>query len=114
MGDLLTVYGMQCRLYATAEQFLLGLGREAIGCIVSDLRLPGMDGLALQRELTARGVTTPMVLVTSASTPQLRVSARRAGIRAVLSKPVRAPTLIAEIKAILTGPDGEAPGDDDA
>lgn len=97
LGDLLSINGYACRLYTTAEQFLAGFGRESLACIVSDLRLPGIDGLALQRELVARGAAVPLLLITAGVTPQLAARARRAGIEAVLMKPVSDALLLAQI-----------------
>jgi FixJ family two-component response regulator len=109
LGDLLAIGGYACRLYATAEQFLAGLGREPVACIVSDLRLPGIDGLALQRELVARGAAVPLLLITTAVTPHLAARARRAGVLAVLQKPVNDAVLLAQIEIARAGPGDARP-----
>lgn len=61
---LLGLRGYRCALFASAEDFLAALRPEWRGCLLTDLRLPAMDGLALQRELARRGVKLPVVIIT--------------------------------------------------
>ena len=61
---LLSLRGHRTATFACAEDVLAAIGPATVGCIVADLRMPGMDGLALQRELKARGIGMPVIIVT--------------------------------------------------
>lgn len=62
---LLSLRGYRTATFASAEDFLEALRPEWKGCLVADIRMPGMSGLDLQRELKRRGVTLPVVIVTA-------------------------------------------------
>lgn len=61
---LLGLRGYRCAVFASAEDFLASAEGAGRGCVVTDLRLPGLDGLALQRELARRGSGLPVVIIT--------------------------------------------------
>lgn len=111
--ELLGVLGYSVRIYASAEQFLAGRGNENFACIITDLRLPGLDGLELHAKLKALGEQTPLILVTSHISPQAVERAKRAGVHAVLLKPLATSTLVAKLTAILKErkDSGRHPGD---
>jgi RNA polymerase sigma factor (sigma-70 family) len=62
---LLSLRGSRTATFGSAEDFLAALRPEWRGCLVADIRMPGMDGLELQRELARRGVRLPVVIVTA-------------------------------------------------
>ncbi|HSN19975.1 MAG TPA: response regulator [Usitatibacter sp.] len=62
---LLSLRGYRTATFASAEDFLAALRPEWKGCLIADIRMPGMDGLALQRELLRRAVRLPVVIVTA-------------------------------------------------
>lgn len=62
---LLSLRGHRSSTFGSAEALLAAVGPQSAGCIIADLRMPGMDGLALQRELLARGIGMPVVIVTA-------------------------------------------------
>lgn len=62
---LLSLRGYRTATFASAEDFLAALRPEWRGCLVADIRMPGMSGLDLQRELVRRGVRMPVVIVTA-------------------------------------------------
>jgi two-component system, LuxR family, response regulator FixJ len=78
---LLTTAGFAVRVYESAVAFLDALGSVQPGCIVTDVRMPGMDGLALQRELKARGVSLPVIVITGHADVPLAVQAMKSGAR---------------------------------
>jgi RNA polymerase sigma factor (sigma-70 family) len=62
---MLGLAGFRTALFADAEAFLAAYRENWVGCVVADLRLPGMSGLALQAELQRRGSTLPIVIITA-------------------------------------------------
>jgi FixJ family two-component response regulator len=62
---MLGIAGYRTALFAEAEAFLASSAREATGCLVADLRLPGMSGLDLQAELRSRGIALPVIIITA-------------------------------------------------
>ena len=75
LAFLLATAGHAVRVYESAEAFLGALGAVQPGCIVSDVRMPGIDGLALQRRLKEIGVTLPVVIMTGHADVPLAVEA---------------------------------------
>ena len=61
---LLVSFGYSTETYASAEAFLAAVGGARPGCVIVDIRMPGMDGLELQEELHRRGCTMPVIVVT--------------------------------------------------
>ena len=87
--DLLKSNGFTARGYSSAEQLLRSRQHVAAGCLVLDMRLRGMSGLALQRRLQAAGVAVPIIYCTAESDldGRLRRQLLQAGAMAVLYKP---------------------------
>ncbi len=73
--------------YSSAEEFLAKYQPNGPGCLILDLRLPGMDGLALQREVADRGWRLPVVVVTSNGSIATAVEAMRRGAYDFIEKP---------------------------
>lgn len=87
--------------FATAEALLACDAPSAIACIVSDLHMPGMSGLALQGELARRGWRQPLILMTAYPTPAAREQALGAGARAFFTKPIDPDALLDAIAAAI-------------
>lgn len=89
--NLVESSGWTARDYASAEEFLAtaDASRAAVHCLLLDIGMPGMDGLALQRELRERGIEIPIVILTGIADVSLAVRAVQAGALDVLEKPVR-------------------------
>jgi two-component system response regulator FixJ len=98
---LLRSHGYEVAAHERAEAVLNALddGAEA-GCVVADIRMPGMDGIALQRALAARGAV-PVVIVTGHADVPLAVRAMRAGAVDFIEKPYDGARLIAAVSAAL-------------
>jgi FixJ family two-component response regulator len=87
--SLLHSTGLRTRGFASAEAFL-GFKEHAVaGCLILDMRLPGMSGLELHLQLQAKGLEIPAIFVTAESNDdgRLRAQIERAGAMAVLPKP---------------------------
>ena len=92
------------RGFASAEAFLASLPELNPECVVSDVRLPGMSGLDLQRELRARGRDAPVILITGHGDIAMAVTAMKEGAFDFVEKPYNADDLIAGIeKALAAG-----------
>jgi len=94
--------GWEPRAFASAEAFLADPVDDGPACLVLDLKMPGMDGVALQRELSQKGITLPIIIVTAYSDQPLAQRAAERGAAAVLSKPFHADELIETIKKTLS------------
>lgn len=85
---LLASVGLESRSFAAAEDFLADPpddGRP--GCVILDVRMPGMSGLELQRVLAARSFTLPIVIVTGHGDVPMAVAALKAGAHDFIEKP---------------------------
>ena len=85
---MLECKGWKTKTYALARDFLVDDNKLVPGCIVLDVRMPQMSGLELQRELVARGNTTPILILTGHGNLDTAVSAFRLGAFDFLQKPV--------------------------
>jgi FixJ family two-component response regulator len=84
---LLTSAGFRAESFVSAEQFLDGGGHDADGCVILDIRLPGMSGLELGRQLAADHHRVPVVFISAHDEPQVRHEAAQTGAIAFLGKP---------------------------
>lgn len=80
---------LQSRPYGSAREFLDAELGDAPGCLVLDVRLPGLSGLDFQAQLTALGVNLPVVLMTGHGDIPMSVQAMKAGAIDFLAKPFR-------------------------
>jgi FixJ family two-component response regulator len=81
--------GFQTRAYGSAQQFLDGKREDVPGCLVLDVRLPGISGLDFQSKLAELGINLPVILVTGHGDVPMSVRAMKAGAIDFLSKPFR-------------------------
>jgi FixJ family two-component response regulator len=89
LGNLIRSVGFRVEVFSSAHEFL-GCDRPAVpACLVLDVRLRGMSGLELQRELTAAGNPVPIVFITSHGDIPMTVRAMKAGAIEFLPKPFR-------------------------
>ncbi len=94
------VEGLGVLTYADGESLLAQTKLPKAGCLVIDLKLPGIDGLALVRALRRRGVTLPAVLITSAPPPAVRAEAKRLDV-GIIEKPLLQDDLITAVRGLL-------------
>lgn len=98
LSGLLEVSGYQIEAFDSALAFLDRADASGAICLVSDIRMPGMDGLELQHELNARGSKLPVVIMTGHGDVPLAVRAMRAGAVDFLEKPFDLPILLDSIE----------------
>jgi FixJ family two-component response regulator len=87
LEDLVGSVGLQVRVFASPQDFLQSKLPEAPGCLVLDVRLPGMSGLAFQQELARLGVALPVIFITGHGDIPMSVRAMKAGAVEFLTKP---------------------------
>ena len=87
LGSLLRSVGHEVRLFASAQEFMSAERPDAPGCLVLDVRLPGMSGLTFQQELAKAGIYIPVIFVTGHGDVPMTVRAMRAGAVDFLTKP---------------------------
>jgi two-component system response regulator FixJ len=87
--------------FESAEQFLLSRPRGQRGCVVLDVRLPGMNGLQLQRALCEMGDHSPVVVITGHADVPMAVQAMRQGAASFIEKPFANAELLAAVQNAL-------------
>ena len=102
--ELLEDSGYTVRGYAKAEELLARGAAIEPGSIVSDVRMPGMDGLTLLRRLRSAGSTIPLMLITAHGDVSMAVAAMKAGAIDFLEKPFEADALLAALGVALHDP----------
>jgi RNA polymerase sigma factor (sigma-70 family) len=105
LGWLLRSAGHTVEAFPSAEAFLAADDPERPGCLVLDVRMPGMDGLALQAALNARGASRPAVILTGHADVALAVQAVKAGAVDFLEKPFDDAVLLARVAEALAADD---------
>jgi two-component system response regulator FixJ len=97
LGEMLSVFGFNTETYESADGFLRALGPARSGCVVADVRMPGMDGIELVRELGRRGIGLPVVLISGHADVPMAVAGIKAGAEDFIEKPIDDAQLIAAI-----------------
>jgi RNA polymerase sigma factor (sigma-70 family) len=80
---------LECLAYSTGQEFVDGFDPARSGCLVMEIRVPGINGLQVQKWLHDSGSLLPVVFITAAPSVSIAVHAMRAGAVHVLEKPVR-------------------------
>ena len=97
LDTLIRSVGMKTVLHASADEFLASYDPEQPGCLVLDVRMPGMSGLELQDRLVEEGVDLPVIIITGHGDVPMAVRAMRAGALDFLEKPFREQDLLHRI-----------------
>ena len=85
--DLLESAGLNAAAFASAQAFLDSGMLHQVSCVVADMRMPAMSGLALHEHLLVSGAGVPVILITAYPDELVRVRAASAGVTAYLAKP---------------------------
>lgn len=98
MRALLKSVGLETQLFASAQEFLAAHQPSQPGCLLLDIRMPGMSGLELQQELNLRGAVVPVIFMTGHGDIPMAVEAMQHGAFDFLQKPFRDQDLIDRIQ----------------
>jgi two-component system response regulator FixJ len=96
---LLSTVGLEARAYASAAAFLAA--DDAKGCVVTDVRMPHIDGLELAKRLKAKGVDLPVIVITGHGDVPLAVEAMKAGVADFIEKPFDDDIILGAIRRAL-------------
>ena len=96
--SLIRSVGMSVQAFGSAKEFMTSKRPNAPACLVLDVRMPGLSGLELQRELTDAGIGIPIIFITGHGDIPMSVRAMKAGAVEFLTKPFRDQDLLDAIK----------------
>ena len=101
LQGLLKAVGLPARAFASAEEFLQSGQQHDTGCLIADIRMPGMSGLDLQAKLNAQRIRIPTIFITAHGDTRMRMQALRAGAVEFLAKPFDDELLLESVRAAL-------------
>jgi FixJ family two-component response regulator len=101
LDSLFRSIGLETRLFGSPAELLGGTLPDRPGCIVLDVRLPGVSGLDLQGQLTRKGIDFPIIFMTGHGDIPMSVRAMKAGAVDFLSKPFRDQDMLDAVTAAL-------------
>src|SRR5438105_5942593 len=101
LGRLLKSAGFQVEALPSAEEFLRRPAPDGPGCVILDVRMPGLSGLDLQRALAERQISLPIVFITGHGDIPTSVRAMKAGAVDFLPKPFHDEDLLAAVRQAL-------------
>ena len=104
---LLDVARVRVRSFASADAFLKASPPLAGACVVTDVRMPGMNGIELAEELSRRGGRVPVIVITGHADVPLAIQAMKAGVADFIEKPFDDEVMLAAIRKALTQHAGE-------
>ena len=103
MRLLMESYGLRVREFPSATAYLNDMPMGGGGCLLLDLHMPGMSGLELLEILRGRRINIPAVIITGRADPSLAERIERAGVLALLHKPVGDADIVALVTRALDG-----------
>jgi FixJ family two-component response regulator len=101
MRRVLEAFGLKVAGFDSAQAFLAAMEPDAEGCLVLDVRMPGMDGLQLQDALAGHGSVLPVIFLTGHGDIEMSVHAMKHGAMDFLTKPVDSERLFAAVRSAL-------------
>ena len=103
MGQLVRSFDLVVELYGSAHELLQSTSLRRIDCVITDIRMPGMDGFALCKALRARGLGMPVIFMTAVAQDDDEQRANDAGAVGFLGKPFQDSELFRCIALALSG-----------
>lgn len=101
LDSLFRSVGLDVYLYASAQDFMRATRADVPGCLVLDVRLPGMSGLTFQQELGKAGIALPVIFITGHGDVPMTVRAMKAGAADFLTKPFEEQALLDAVDAAI-------------
>jgi FixJ family two-component response regulator len=101
LQGFLKAVGLSAQAFASAEEFLNSGQQREIGCLIADIRMPGISGLELQAKLNAENCRIPTIFITAHGDEKMRLQALRAGAVEFLAKPFDDEALLESIRVAL-------------
>ena len=101
LESLLKSVGLDVQLFSSAQEFMPAKRPDLPGCVVLDVRLPGMSGLTFQEELAKAGVALPIIFITGHGDVPMSVRAMKAGAVEFLTKPFDDQALLDAVQAAI-------------
>jgi two-component system, LuxR family, response regulator FixJ len=108
---LLDSAGFEVRLYESAKPLLDALATLSRGCVLTDIRMPGIDGLELLRRIQANGKAVPVIVMTGHGDVPLAVEAMKLGAHDFVEKPFEDESLLAALRSAFQEPTADQPVD---
>jgi FixJ family two-component response regulator len=102
LSGLLRSLGFAVSAFASAEEFLASDQLASADCLILDVRMPGMGGIELQRQLVAGHYEIPVIFITAHEEDGMRARSLRDGVGAVLIKPFSEEAILSAIHSALT------------
>ncbi|RLK50695.1 LuxR family two component transcriptional regulator [Alkalispirillum mobile] len=101
IGELMRVHGLPVQSFADAWSFLDAVDEETTGCVLLDVRMPGLSGLGAQKALLVRGIHLPVIIVTGHGDVDTAINAMRQGATDFVCKPFRGSQLVQRVRQVL-------------
>jgi len=101
LKDLLIPAGFEVVEAENGEQGLERISQHAIDLVISDLNMPGMDGLTMCKHIKEQGYQTPIFMLTTQTSPELKARAKEHGVVAWIVKPHKDEILLGGIRKVL-------------
>lgn len=98
---LLRSAGLPVQSFGSAEAFLSSGQQQKVGCLIADIRMPGMSGLELQSKLNSDHCPIPTIFITAHGDEKMRMQAMRGGAVMFLMKPFEGETLLEAVQVAL-------------
>ena len=98
---LLRSAGLKVQTFSSAREFLSSHRSEGPACLVLDVRMPGLSGMDLQKELAQSGIRIPIIFITAHGDIPMSVRAMKAGAAEFLTKPFRSRSLLDAVRAAI-------------
>ena len=101
LKEMLRSAGLSALVFASAEDFLKSGQQRQTGCLITDIRMPGMSGLELQAKLNSDRCRIPTIFITAHGDEKMRMQALRAGAVEFLAKPFDDEALLERVRTAL-------------
>lgn len=102
LEGLMKEAGFPALVFGSAEEFLNSGEQERTGCLIADIRMPGMSGLELQSRLRRDQFRIPIIFITAQGDEKLRLQALRAGAVEFLTKPFDDDVLLENVRVAMS------------